>query len=263
MACNAHCYRSDISADKVMTCALSHSPPNLPVARFAARLPSGILGLTDFGASLLPIATCEDDPDTVRLALSCSLDPMSRCLGLDGPSTGGDAVDLALACGALRALRVLVGLPRVREARNSALFPRWCTTAIVERNMEMVKILVDAFGRAAFGPPGVEAEFLYGIVVEVLALDRCDNVAILRRLKTLGFKGLGGGEPCPRPGYSAGCPGVLMMEQANIYNAFALRAQPAPENSAFMKLWIEEYDRINRATSGDTAVDRVLWLGTG
>lgn len=242
MACSENCYRKDISAELVMSCALEHDPPNLHVARNAAQRPLGINGKNKRGENLLQVAALQDDPDTVRLAMARGCSPVGPLSDLR--TSRMSPLCCAVYGGALKAMRVLLSVPEVWNGTGNGEndFKMAVVIVFLKQTIEPLKVLLDSVGSAAFGPPSCKITYrLYGAVVHFTALQDSDHVEYLKFLKVLGQPLKSFDEICPCPCSHHGTANNLDQEFANGGFQFG-GTDPATENAAYMEEWFTEYN---------------------
>lgn len=219
-----------------MSCALSHRPPNFHVARNAAQRPGGVFGKCVDGFNFLQYASDLDDADAVRLAIARGLKP--------GEGSAENLQYHPLCCAvfahSLRAARVLLAIPEVRKFVEKDL-STLALLAVKGGNLKMVGLLLDSFTAEAFFPRDELGYRCFGLLVCALALQSCNTVGILKRLKTL----LGTSEVSSAinsrelewtwesADVRAAVENLLDREQAIV----------DPENEAFMNDWAAEVKR--------------------
>lgn len=226
-----------------MSCALSHTPPNLLVARSAAQRRYGIHGLNGSGYNLLHVASSWDDAEGVGLALARGLSPVHRA------ATGWTALDLAAENGAVGAMEVLL---RVREVREDVGRTRRAAGELLalehaalhanvsgERGLAAVEMLLDGFGVQAFGA-GRNRHQAYHVAFAfvVVWLSKCAGpgvVAVLKKVKEVGLLLKYEDEPCAFPGDEY-ANGLLYVHDELVADGTISR-----ETGAFMNSWIAEY----------------------
>lgn len=237
MACNKDCYRQDVTADKVMACALSHEPANMLVACDAAQRPGGILGTNSDGCTLLHIAAFRNDANAVKLALARGMDPM---FALD-KEIGSHPLKFAVFGNSLLAAQALLDVPAIRDHRNADLFADCLSTALQKGHVKMVDLFLLNLGAFAFGnPDDPQTAFLYNACVDLTALCTANTVSTLKVLKALGETHVTNGNIVPRPGISAGDP-IVRAELRELFG-WEEPEIPSSQNMLFMQEWIDEYE---------------------
>lgn len=239
--CILDCYSPTALPSARMSCALSHTPPALHVARTAAQAPSGIAGRSRSGLSLLQVAAALDDADTVLLSIARGLSPVP-------PRPGGKVlspVGLAIANGAPRALAALLRIPLVRDTllgsrAEVSVVLRLALMRQHEHGMAVLPILLDSLGSALFLPRSVITSTLYASVVDLMALQEADFVDDLRRLKAMGADLMRAYEVVPPPGLSSGDP-TASVPQLTAMGLEVVLVDPAPQNLMFLREWFLEY----------------------
>lgn len=216
-----------------MSCALSHRPPNFHVARNAAQRPEGVFGKCVDGFNFLQYASDLDDADAVQLAIARGLKP--------GEGSKENLQYHPLCCAvfadSLRAARVLVAIPEVRRFVEKDL-STLALLAVKGGNLKMVDLLLNSFRAEVFFTCDELGYRCFGLLVCALALQSCNTVGILKRLKT-------------QLGTSEVSQAIHSRELEWTWESADVRAAVEslldrehviidPENEAFMNDWVAE-----------------------
>lgn len=172
--------RSCDDLSSLMSHTLRQSPLNMLAARSAAQIPHGICGRDRNGNTLLHLAARADDAETVGLALARGAKPMTRnhdCM---------TALHEASSVGALRVMRVLLGLKEVREhagvgdpvADFGPVF-----YAVLSKQSDAVRMLADCM-KVELSAAAYRHDMAF--LVNCAQNSEEDNVAMLSLLRELG-----------------------------------------------------------------------------